>query len=71
MRTIYLSSCEAKYNVAKEETKKAIWIWHVLIDLGLVQKSPTYLRCDNQNAIHLAYNSMYHPKDKNNELSTH
>ena len=46
-------------------------IWHVLIELGQVQKSPTKLICDNQSAIHLACNLVYLSKEQHIDLDTH
>ena len=64
-------SCEAEYRAAKEAAKEAVWIWHVLTELGLIQKSSTTLRCDNQSAIQLANNLVYHSKTKHIDLATH
>ena len=54
-----------------EATKEALWIQHILTELGIDQKYPTKLRCDiNQSTIHLAYNSMYHSKTEHIDLGT-
>jgi len=67
LRTLSISSCEAEYMA----TKEAIWIRHVLIELGLVQKSSTTLRCDNQSDIKLANNLVYHSKTNHIDLAMH
>jgi hypothetical protein len=71
VKTLALSSCEAEYRAAKEATKEAVWLHHVLTELGLIQKSTTELRCDNQGAIQLAYNPVYHSKTKHLDLDAH
>ena len=71
MKTLSLSSCEAEYTAAKEATKEALWLRHVLTELGLVLKSSTVLKCDNQGAIQLDYNPVYHSKTKNLDLDAH
>ena len=71
MKTLYLSSCEAEYRAAKEVAKEAVWLWHVLTKLSLASKSSTLLKCDNQGAIQLAYNLVYHSKTKHLDLDTH
>ena len=71
LRELSLSSYEAEYRVAKEAAKEAIWIQHVLTELGLIQKSSTTLKCDNQSVIQLANNLVYHSKTKHIDLSTH
>jgi len=48
-----------------------VWIQHVFIELGLVHNALTELRCDNHNAIQLAYNLVYHFKTKHIDLDTH
>ena len=67
-KTLSLSSCEAEYRVAKEAVKESIWLWHVLTELDLAPKSSTVLKCDNQGAIQLAYNLVYHSKTTHLEL---
>ena len=42
-KTLSLSSCEAEYRAVKE----AVWLRHVLTELGLALKSSTVLKCDN------------------------
>ena len=48
-----------------------MWIQLVLIELGLVHKSSTNLRCDNRSGIKFVYNLMYHSKAKHIDLDTH
>ena len=64
MKTLSLLSCEAEYTIVKEATKEVVCLWHVLTELGLVPKSYIVLKCDNQVAIQLAYNPVYHSKTK-------
>jgi hypothetical protein len=67
LKTLALSSCEVEYIA----TKEAIWLCHVLTKLGMIQISTTDLRCDNQGAIQLAYNMVYHSKTKHLDLDAH
>ena len=67
VNTISLSSCEAEYRT----TKEAVCLRHVLTELGLALKSSTMLKCDNQGAIQLAYNPVYHSKTKHLDLDAH
>lgn len=67
IKTISLSSCEAEYRGAKE----AVSLQHVLIELGLVSKSSTMLKCDNQDVIQLYYNQVYHSKTKHINFEAH
>ena len=67
MKTLSLSSCEVEYKAAKE----AVWLRHVLTKLGLAPKSSTVLKCDNQGAIQLVYNLVYHSNTKHLNLDAH
>jgi hypothetical protein len=71
VKTLALYSCEAEYIATKEASKEAVWLRHVLTDLGLIQKSATELRCDNQGEIQLSYNPVYHSKTKHLDLDAH
>jgi hypothetical protein len=71
VRTLALSSCETEYRETKEATKEAIWLHHVLTELGMIHKSTTELRCEKQGAIQLAYNTVYHSKTKHLYLDGH
>ena len=71
VKTLALSSCEAKYREAKEAAKEAVWLRHVLTELILDPKSSTVLKCDNQGAIQLAYHPVYHSKTKHIDLDAH
>ena len=48
-----------------------MWNSHVLTEIGLVQKSPIELICDNKILVHLVYNSMYHSKTKHMDLNSY
>ena len=67
VKTLELSSGEAKYRA----TKEAVWLHRVFTELGLIHKSTTKLRFDNQGAIQLAYNLVYHSKTKHLDLDAH
>ena len=71
VKTLALSSCEAEYKASKEAAKQEVWLCHVLTNLGLIQKSTTKLRCDNQGAIQLAYNFLYHSKTKHIDIDAY
>ena len=45
-------------------TKEAIWLRQLLVDVGYVQKGPTFIMCDNQGCIALAKNLTHHFRTK-------
>ena len=48
---------------ATEAVKEAIWLKGLVGDLGL-QQDDSVVFCDNQSAIHLTKNPMYHERSK-------
>ena len=54
------SSTEAKYRALADTTSKLLWLWWLLKDLGASTSSATPLYCDNQSAIHIAHNDVFH-----------
>lgn len=62
--TIVLSTMDAKYLVASQCTKEAIWLDKLLMDVGLVQEQATTIMCNNQVCITLAKNPTHHSRSK-------
>jgi len=50
--------------------KEAIWLRGLVRDLGLIQ-DVTIVFCDNQSAIHLTKNQMYHERTKFIDVRRH
>ena len=71
LRTLSLSSYEAKYSAYKDEANEVVQISQVLKDIVLVQKYPIELICDNHSAIKIVHDSLYHSKTKYNDLDTY
>jgi len=61
---ILLSSCEVEYVVANPTIFHLIWLRNKLKHLGFPQENPTKIYIDNQSAIVLAKNLMYHERSK-------
>ena len=66
-----LCSTEAEYKGCTNASKEALWLRRLLEDLGLPQKYPTPLYCDNQSAIALAKNPIFHARTKHIALQHH
>ena len=66
-----LCSTEDEYKDYTHASKEALWLRRILEDLGLPQQEPTPLYCDNQSAIALAKNPVYHAKSKHISLHHH
>ncbi|GKB85376.1 hypothetical protein Tco_0957648 [Tanacetum coccineum] len=53
-----------------EVVKESIWLKGLLIELGVNLRS-VVVNCDNQGAIHLSRNAMFHERTKHNNVKYH
>lgn len=51
--------------------REITWILNLLRDLNETYKGPALLYCDNQAALHIAANQVYHEQTKHIELDCH
>nr|GEW73389.1 retrovirus-related Pol polyprotein from transposon TNT 1-94 [Tanacetum cinerariifolium] len=69
-KCVALSTTEAEYVAATEACKELLWLKRFLQELGFKQQRYAVL-CDNQSAIHLAKNSMFHKRTKHIDVRYH
>ncbi|GKA44372.1 retrotransposon protein, putative, ty1-copia subclass [Tanacetum coccineum] len=67
---VALSTTEAEYMALTEAVKESIWLKGLLIELGVNLKS-VIVNCDNQSAIHLSRNAMFHERTKHINVRYH
>ena len=65
------SSTEAEYRALVDTTSKLLWLRWLLKDLDMSTSSATPLYCDNQSAIHIAHNDVFHERTKHIEIDCH
>uniref|UniRef100_A0A2N9F645 Integrase catalytic domain-containing protein n=1 Tax=Fagus sylvatica TaxID=28930 RepID=A0A2N9F645_FAGSY len=65
------SSAEAEYRAMAHTTCELTWLRTVLQEFGLLTQGPTPLYCDNQAAIHIASNPVFHERTKYIEVDCH
>ena len=65
------SSTEAEYHALADTTFELLWLRWLLKDLGVSTSSATPLYCDNQSAIHIAHNDVFHEQTKHIEIDCH
>ncbi|RVW36460.1 Retrovirus-related Pol polyprotein from transposon TNT 1-94 [Vitis vinifera] len=65
------SSTEAEYRAFADTTSELLWLRWLLKDLGVSTSSATPLYCDNQSAIHIAHNDVFHERTKHIEIDCH
>ncbi|CAL1354242.1 unnamed protein product [Linum trigynum] len=62
------SSAEAEYRAMASTVSELFWLHWLLSDLGVTQTQPTRLYCDNQAALHIAANLVFHERTKHVEM---
>lgn len=65
------SSADAEYRAMANTTDELIWLKALLLDLGIETPQPIIMHCDNQKAIHIASNSVFHERTKHTEVDSH
>lgn len=66
-----LSTCEAEYVATNSAICHAIWLRNVLKHLGFEQEQPTMIHVDNQTAITMAKNPVFHKRSKHIDMRYH
>ena len=69
--TVSRSSAEAEYRSMASLTCELQWLKYLLTDLGVSHTSPMTMFCDNQAAIHISQNPVFHEHTKHIELDCH
>ncbi|GJV04566.1 retrovirus-related pol polyprotein from transposon TNT 1-94 [Tanacetum coccineum] len=67
---VALSTTEAEYMALMEAVKEAIWLRGLLEELG-IESNTLAVNCDNQGAIHLSRNHVFHERTKHINVRYH
>uniref|UniRef100_A0A803QFR2 Reverse transcriptase Ty1/copia-type domain-containing protein n=1 Tax=Cannabis sativa TaxID=3483 RepID=A0A803QFR2_CANSA len=65
------SSAEAKYRSLANITCEIIWLHNILTDFSISSSQPTTIHCDNQAAIHISKNAVFHEGTKHVDIDCH
>ncbi|XP_017221183.1 uncharacterized mitochondrial protein AtMg00810-like [Daucus carota subsp. sativus] len=69
--TVSKSSSEAEYRAMAAAASEVTWAVRLLEDLGVTELKPVTLHCDNQSALYIAKNLVFHERTKHIELDCH
>lgn len=69
--TIALSSAEVEYRALRLLIGEITWLIRLLADLGVSDLTPVDVFCDNQAAVHIAKNPIFHECTKHIEVDCH
>ena len=68
--TFAMSTTEVEYMAVTEAAKEALWLTGLVRELG-IQQVGVSLYCDNQSAIYMAKNQVYHARTKHIDVRFH
>jgi hypothetical protein len=69
--TVSRSSSEAEYRALAAATCELQWLLYIIQDLQLSCIKPPVIYCDNQSALHIAANPVFHERTKHLEIDCH
>jgi hypothetical protein len=69
--TVSKSSSEAGYRALASATCELQWISYLLTYLHLIRSHESILYCDNQSALYIAANPIFHERTKHLEIDCH
>ncbi|CAN0847094.1 Retrovirus-related Pol polyprotein from transposon RE1 [Linum grandiflorum] len=65
------SLAEAEYQAMATTVSEVVWLRHLLKEFGVDVTEGTRLYCDNQAALHIASNPVFHERTKHVEMDCH
>ncbi|CAM8999786.1 unnamed protein product [Rhodiola kirilowii] len=69
--TVSRSSAKSEYRSMAQTTCELVWLHGLLRDLHITVPTPIAIYCDNNAALHIAKNPVYHERTKHVEVDCH
>jgi len=69
--TVSKSSAESEYRAMSQAASEVTWLVRLLEELQIKHITPVTLYCDNQSALHIAKNPIFHERTKHIEIDCH
>ncbi|XP_074297484.1 secreted RxLR effector protein 161-like [Silene latifolia] len=69
--TVVKSTAEAEYRAMGSVTSELLWLKSFLVSLGVFHTNPMLMFCDNQAALHISKNPVFHDRTKHIEIDCH
>ena len=69
--TVSKSSSEAEYRAMFQAAAEVTWLVQLLTELGVTQLKLVTLHCDNQSAVHIGRNPVFHERTKYIDIDCH
>ena len=68
---VFRSSAESEYRAMTQSVCEIMWLHQLLMEVDINIVVPTKLWCDNQVALHIASNPVFHERTKHIEIYCH
>ena len=69
--TVSKSSGEAEYRAMSQAAAEVTWLVRLMFQLGIPHSQPVTLHCDNQSALQIVKNLVFHERTKHIEIDCH
>ena len=71
LNVVSRSSAKSEYRATTQSVCEIMWLHQLLIEVGIETPVPTKLWCNNQAALHIASNPVFHERTKHIEIDYH